>query len=164
MPELAQSQPAPVRGRPPLDLSPVVLIADDERALLELLRYALNAERFRVLTAADGHSALALAEASMPEALVADVGMPGLDGFGLIRAVRGLYPSLPVIVMSGDSYYRGRPVEAVAAEHGAVATLMKPFDVAELQQAVRRVVSPASPQSAGQWDPAHLLSANGNAP
>jgi DNA-binding response OmpR family regulator len=141
-----------------------VLIADDERALLEILRYALNAERFQVLTAADGYHALALAEASMPEALVADVSMPGLDGFGLIRAVRGFYPSLPVIVMSGDAYYGGRPVEEVAAEHGAVATLMKPFDVAELQQAVRRVVSPASPKSARNRDPAHPLSTNGSEP
>jgi DNA-binding NtrC family response regulator len=141
MEHLDPDRRAAVQSTSPLDLSPVVLIADDERALLELLREALMADLFRVLTAADGQHALALAEASVPEVLVTDVAMPRLDGFGLVRALRRLYPGLPVIVMSGDPYYGERPVEDVAAEHGAFATLMKPFDVDDLRQAVQSVVS-----------------------
>src|SRR5262245_57662269 len=127
----------PAQGTSPLDLSPVVLIADDETAILDILRVTLRADQVRVLTAGDGEHALALAEAIVPEVLVTDVAMPGLDGFGLVRAIRRLYPELPVILMSGDTRYRNRPLEEVAAEHGAFAALMMPFDVEDLRQAVQ---------------------------
>src|SRR5262245_40647060 len=136
----------PAQGTSPLDLSPVVLIADDDSAILEILRVTLRAEQFRVLTARDGEHALALAEAIVPEVLVTDVAMPGLDGFGLIRAVRRLYPELPVILMSGDSQYRDRPIAEMATEHGAFAVLRKPFDIEDLRQAVQ--VATSLPSSA----------------
>jgi DNA-binding response OmpR family regulator len=143
---------SPVQKTAALDLAPVVLIVDNERPLLELFRSILEEDRFRVLTAADGQEALALAQASVPDVLVTDVAMPRLDGFGLMRAVRSLYPSLPVIVMTGDDSYAGRPVGVVAAELGAVATLMKPFDVTVLYEAIRSVIpflDAASPRSLG---------------
>jgi CheY-like chemotaxis protein len=139
---------APAQGTSPLDLSPVVLVADDENAILDILRVTLRADQLRVLTARDGEHALALAEAIVPEVLVTDVAMPGLDGFGLVRAIRRLYPELPVILMSGDSHYRNRPLEELAAEHGAFAVLRKPFDVDDLRQAVQGAMtlpSSASP-------------------
>ena len=83
----------------------------------------------------------------MPDVLVTDVVMPRLDGFGLVGAVRRLYPDIPVIIMTGDATYQDRPIEALAAEVGAVATFLKPFDLAELHQAVRGVVSPGEPAS-----------------
>lgn len=127
-------------AKPSLDFAPVALIADDDRVIRELCREVLEAETFRVLTAANGQEALALAEAWIPDVLVTDVVMPSLDGFGLVRALRRLYPEVPVIIITGDDEYGGRPIEAVAAEHGAVATFAKPFDVAELEAAVRSAV------------------------
>jgi two-component system chemotaxis response regulator CheY len=154
---MAQLNPprlSPGRRTAPLDLAPVVLIADNERPLLELFRDILVEDHFRVLTAANGREALALAEASVPDVLVTDVAMPHLDGFGLMRAVRCLYPGIPIIVMSGDDHYAGRPVETLAAELGAVATLMKPFDLSVLHEAVRRSAPPLldapSPRGAGE--------------
>jgi len=132
--------PSRVRKAAALDLAPVVLIVDDERSLLELFCVILEDEQFRVLTAANGQEALTLANASMPDVLVTDVAMPRLDGFGLMRAVRSLYPSMPVIVMTGQDSYAGRPVGVVAAELGAVATLMKPFDLTVLYEAIRSVI------------------------
>src|SRR5262245_32437118 len=134
------SRPSPVRSIPSLDFAPVLLIADDERVLRDLYCDALDGEVLRVLTAADGQEALSLAQALVPDVLVTDVEMPHLDGFGLIRAMRHLYPEVPVIIMTGDDFYRGRPIEEVAAEHGAVATFVKPFDLELLHEAVRRVV------------------------
>jgi DNA-binding response OmpR family regulator len=130
----------PVPKAAPLHLVPVVLIADSRPTLLEILRDTLERDRFRVLTATNGQEALALAETTMPDVLVSDVVMPCLDGLGLVRAVRRLYPSMPVIVMSGDDCYAGRPIEDVAVEFGAAATLMKPFDLAVLHEAIRSVV------------------------
>ena len=125
---------------PSLDFAPVVLIADNDRLVRELCCEVLNGKVLRLLTAADGQEALALAEAWIPDVLVTDVAMPRLDGFGLIRALRRLYPDVPVIVMTGDDSYGGRSIDEVAAEHGAVATLLKPFDLSLLDEAVRRVV------------------------
>ena len=136
-------------SRPSLDFAPVAIIADDDRVIRELCREVLEAEALRVLTAANGQEALALAEAWMPDVLVTDVVMPSLDGFGLIRALRRLYPEVPVIVITGDEEYEGRPIEEVAAEHGAAATFIKPFDVTQLEAAVRSAVPFLRPKPHG---------------
>jgi CheY-like chemotaxis protein len=133
-------------SRPSLDFAPVALVADDDRVIRELCREVLEAEAIRVLTAANGQEALALAEAWIPDVLVTDVVMPSLDGFGLVRALRRLYPEVPVIVITGDEEYGGRPIEEVAAEHGAAAIFTKPFDVAQLEAAVRSAVPYLGPK------------------
>jgi two-component system OmpR family response regulator len=133
-------------SRPSLDFAPVAIIADDDRVIRELCREVLEAEALRVLTAANGQEALALAEAWIPDVLVTDVVMPSLDGFGLVRALRRLYPEVPVIMITGDDEYEGRPLEEVAAEHGVVATFTKPFDVAQLEAAVRSAVPNLGPK------------------
>jgi CheY-like chemotaxis protein len=123
-----------------LDFSPVVLLAENDRTLRGLLQETLELDHFRVLTAANGQEALALAECWMPDLLVTDVAMPRLDGFGLIRAIRRLYPGLPVIITSGDPFYDERPLAAVAAELAVEATLMKPFDLGDLSLVARNAV------------------------
>ena len=134
--------PSPVPSTPPPDLAPVVLIADNEATLLDLFRDVLADDGLRILTAVNGREALALAETCVPDILVTDVAMPHLDGFGLVSAVRRLYPDIPVIIMTGDATYRHRLVEDLAVEIGAVATFLKPFDLAVLHEAVRSVLSP----------------------
>jgi CheY-like chemotaxis protein len=123
-----------------LDFSPMVLLAENDRTLRELSQETLELDHFRVLSATDGQEALALAESWMPDLLVTDVAMPRLDGVGLIRAIRRLYPGMPVIITSGDPFYGERPLAAVAAEFDVKATLMKPFDLADLSLAARKVV------------------------
>jgi len=139
------TQPAPSRspsGRSgsSLDFAPIVLIVDDDRVLREICRDSLSDEPVRVLIAADGQEALALAEAWIPDVVLTDVEMPRLDGFGLVRALRRLYPEVPVIVMTGADEYAGRPVAEVATEHGALATFMKPFDLEHLHATIRGAV------------------------
>jgi DNA-binding NtrC family response regulator len=134
------SRPAPARNGSSLDFAPVVLIVDDDRVLRELCRDSLSDEPLRVLTAADGLEALALAEAWVPDVVMTDVEMPRLDGFGLVRALRRLYPEVPVIVMTGADAYAGRPVAEVATEHGALATFMKPFDLDLMHSTIRSAV------------------------
>jgi two-component system OmpR family response regulator len=128
-----------------LDFAPIVLIADDDGVIRELCREYLEDAPLRVLTAANGQEALALAEAWVPDVLVTDVAMPQLDGFGLVRALRRLYPEVPVIFISGDEYHGDRRVTEVAAEHGAVATFTKPFDLSLLTDAVRSAVPVMGP-------------------
>jgi CheY-like chemotaxis protein len=145
-------RPSPARKAQSLDFAPVVLIADDDRVIRELCRESLADEPVRVLTAASGQEALALAEAWIPDLVVTDVSMPHLDGFGLVRALRRLYPGVPVVFMTGDEYHGDRPVEEVAAEHGAVATFLKPFDLSLLQDVVRRAVPLVGPPLGASLD------------
>ena len=93
---------APARPASSLDFSPVVLLVENDRTLRELLQESLEVDQFRVLIASNGEEALAVAGASMPDLVVTDVSMPRLDGFGLIRAIRRLYPDVPIIVTSGE--------------------------------------------------------------
>jgi len=123
--------------QPSLDFAPVVLVVDDKRMIRELCREALERDHLRVLSAANGDEALALADRWIVDVLVTDIVMPGLDGFGLLRALRHRYPGMSAIVMTGDSDYHGRPVHEVATQHGVVWTLLKPFDASLLCEAVR---------------------------
>jgi CheY-like chemotaxis protein len=131
---------APARPASSLDFSPVVLLVENDRTLRELLQESLEVDQFRVLIASNGEEALAVAGASMPDLVVTDVSMPRLDGFGLIRAIRRLYPDVPIIVTSGDPLYGERPLAAVAAELDVEATFLKPFDLGDLSLAARTAV------------------------
>ena len=130
-----------------IDLAPVALIADDERILLELYREVLEGDGFCVLPATNGQEALALAQTWIPDVVVTDVIMPRLDGFGLIRSLRCLYPGVPVIVATGDLHYDSCPLEEVAASHGVAAILRKPFDLDDLLQEVRSLLPLLGPPS-----------------
>jgi CheY-like chemotaxis protein len=79
-----------------------VLVVDDDPALREVLSSLLEEDGWRVATAADGIAALEVLKHERPSALVLDLMMPGLDGFEVLRAMRG-HPStrdLPVIVIT----------------------------------------------------------------
>jgi two-component system, chemotaxis family, chemotaxis protein CheY len=123
---------------PSLDFAPVILVVDDERQIRELCRELLGRDFLRVVTAANGIEALELADRWILDVLVTDVAMPGLDGFGLLRALRCRYPGMAAFVMTGDPDYHGRPVQEVAVELGVNRTFLKPFDPMHLCEAVKR--------------------------
>lgn len=76
-----------------------VLVVDDEAAIVELMRDFLEAEGYGVLTAPDGHAALALLEREPVDCLLLDVMMPGLSGFDLCRRIRER-SDVPVLFLS----------------------------------------------------------------
>jgi len=112
---------------------PTILVADDEEQLLKLLKVSFGLEGFEVVTANDGLAALRAFEGSQPDAAVLDIGMPGLDGFGVLQFIRQS-SNIPVILVTArdePSYQR----RAMAA--GADGYMTKPFDWAELVDRVR---------------------------
>ena len=68
-------------------------------------------------------------------AAVSDVGMPGMNGIDLLRSIRQLAPELPVIIISGDA---SEATVRLVRDLGAFGYLLKPLDVRDLQQIVRR--------------------------
>jgi anti-anti-sigma factor len=107
-----------------------VLVIDDNADMRDYLRRLL-AVRYRVRTAADGEAGLADARAEVPDLIVADVMMPGLDGIELITALRAdpAVAAVPVVLLSARAGQEAA-VEGLAA--GADDYLVKPFSSAEL--------------------------------
>src|SRR5215210_4229344 len=104
-----------------------VVVADDSRLMRRMLADALGRQGFDVVgTAADGDEALELCRAHKPDALTLDLHMPGLDGLGVLRALRdGRAEPVPVVVVSAFSPAHGaRAVDALA--EGAFDLVAKP--------------------------------------
>src|SRR4051794_12358031 len=104
-----------------------VVVADDSRLMRRILADALGRQGFDVVaTAADGDEALAACNEHRPDALTLDLHMPGLDGLGVLRALRaGRATSVPVVVVSAFSPAHGaRAVDALA--EGAFELVAKP--------------------------------------
>ena len=125
-----------------------ILLADDDRALTDLLAEYLRREGFAVDVAHDGEEALArLSNPSLrPDLLILDVMMPGRDGLETLRELR-LQHRLPVIMLSA----RGEPVDRVIGlELGADDYLSKPCLPRELLARVRAQLRRHSPAAAGE--------------
>lgn len=117
-----------------------VLVVDDEADARELLSAVLEHHGAEVMTAGCVDEALPLVQRARPNALVSDIGMPGADGYDLIRRVRALPPAeggaTPATALTGFA----RPEDgqrAIAA--GFTTHLAKPVDPAELVETVRRL-------------------------
>lgn len=125
-----------------------VLIVDDERDVVELLRYHLEKEGIRCLQAADGPTALRLIRAHQPDLLILDLMLPGLDGLEVCRQLRrdAATARLPVIMLTAKAEEVDR---VVGLEVGADDYVVKPFSprelVARVKAVLRRVQEPASP-------------------
>lgn len=117
-----------------------ILIADDDRKITDMLRRTLSYEGYRVLTAADGLEALAVAEAERPDAVVLDWLMPGVDGIEVARRLGAGGP--PVLMLSARDAIEDR-VEGL--ESGAEDYLVKPFAPAELLARLKVLLRRARP-------------------
>jgi two-component system chemotaxis response regulator CheB len=104
-----------------------IVVADDSRLMRRMLSDALGKQGFDVVaTAADGDEALAACNEHRPDALTLDLAMPGMDGIGVLRALReGRAAPVPVVVVSAFSPAHGaRAVDALA--EGAFDLVAKP--------------------------------------
>jgi signal transduction histidine kinase len=134
--------PAPAEEAPPaagpapsgLDL----LLVDDSPDTVSVLGHLLEARGFRVRLAGGVAEALAAARAAAPDVVLTDIGMPGQDGYDLLRQLRGdeRLRSIPVIAATG---YVGSHEQEQMAQAGFAAALSKPFDLDELLATLARV-------------------------
>jgi DNA-binding response OmpR family regulator len=108
-----------------------VLVADDDRGLLEALRIRLQAEGFEVITTADAYQALALTHRENPDVLLLDINMPAGSGFSVRERLMISAPqrTLPIVYMTGSS---NADLDREAEKLGGHALLRKPFDTTEL--------------------------------
>jgi DNA-binding response OmpR family regulator len=120
--------------------SPVILIADDEPLLTELLEFRLGAKGYETVVAHDGREALARLEEEKPQAVVLDAMMPVHDGFEVLRRMRAnpATADTPVIMLTAR---RGEADVVGALELGANDYLVKPFLPEELMIRLGRLLA-----------------------
>lgn len=117
-------------------IGPKVLVVEDDQDLLRLETEQLRAEGFQVATASDGASAIMLAQRQIPDAVVLDIGLPGGNGYLVMRRLRSLAPfaQVPIIVVTGRTLTLE---EETTLQTHATALLHKPVDFAELAATLR---------------------------
>lgn len=119
-----------------------ILLIDDEEAFVTTLQERLEMRGFPARVALDGQSGLDLIAADTPDVVVLDLRMPGMSGVEVLRRIRGQWPGLPVIMLSGHG--SDQDFEA-CLELGAAQYHKKPLDIDLLLDSIRVVTQgPAS--------------------
>jgi len=114
-----------------------VLVVDDDPPILRMLERTLSAEGYSVATALDGGGALVAVERSVPDVLVLDVGLPGLDGYAVCRRLRGKGLALPILLLTARDAVSDR---VTGLDAGADDYLVKPFASEELLARLRALL------------------------
>ena len=122
-----------------------ILVVDDERAVRESLRRALELEGYQIELAADGNEALyRLESGDEPDAMILDVLMPGVDGLEVCRRLRGTGSKLPVLMLTARTEVEDR---VAGLDAGADDYVTKPFALDELLARVRALLRRTSEES-----------------
>ena len=128
-----------MKDRPMSHSRPLVLVADDDKDILQLLHIRLEAWGYGVVQAANGMEALALAREEKPTLAILDVMMPGLDGLQVARQLRAESSRIPIILLTAR--IQEGDVSA-GLDAGADAYLGKPFDAADLRDKLQELLAP----------------------
>jgi two-component system response regulator MprA len=124
-----------------------ILVVDDERAVRDSLRRALELQGYEVELASDGAEALELLAANgQPDAIVLDILMPGIDGLEVCRQLRRRGNGVPVLMLTARDAVGDR-VEGLDA--GADDYVVKPFALEELLARIRALLRRTSPDADG---------------
>ena len=119
-----------------------LLLVDDDAPIRRMLERTLAAEGYDVEAAADGGAALAAVERSVPDAIVLDVTMPGVDGLAVTRRLRAKGLKVPILLLTARDAVHER---VAGLDAGADDYLVKPFDVDELTARVRALLRRNAP-------------------
>ena len=126
-----------------------VLIVDDDRAVRDALRRALMLSGYDIALAVDGNEAIAQVADTVPDAVLLDVGLPGMSGLEVCRTLRRAGNRVPVLMLTARETVADR---IAGLDAGADDYLPKPFDLGELEARVRALMRRAG----AEGDPAVL--------
>ena len=125
-----------------------ILVVDDERAVRESLRRALELEGYEIELAGDGSEALyRLDSTEEPDAMILDVLMPGVDGLEVCRRLRGSGSKLPVLMLTARTEVEDR---VAGLDAGADDYVTKPFALEELLARVRALLRRTTEEDSGE--------------
>jgi two-component system, chemotaxis family, chemotaxis protein CheY len=115
-----------------------ILTVDDSRTMRDMLLMTLSEAGYQVDQAEDGMDGLAKLKDSRPDAIITDINMPRLDGFGFIEQVRSdpTRRAVPILVLTTESEPE---LKERARRAGATGWIVKPYNPGKLLDALRRV-------------------------
>ncbi|MFH2056475.1 MAG: response regulator [bacterium] len=113
---------------------PKVILVDDEKEFVQTLSERLRTRSLDSSIAYDGESALSMLEGDIPDVMVLDLKMPGIDGIEVLRRIKQSHPQVEVIILTGHGSDREREQ---AEELGAFAYLNKPVDIDQLTRVMK---------------------------
>jgi len=113
-----------------------ILIVDDEMDTLLPLRRSLEVENYRVIEACDGHEAINKAMTEIPDLILLDLMMPGMDGYEVCGKLRNepVTQNIPIIMLTAKGYVRDK---VKGLEIGADDYVTKPFNLNELKARIK---------------------------
>lgn len=116
-----------------------ILVVDDEENLVELLRYNLKKEGFKVTTALDGERAFDLVRRLNPDLIILDLMLPGLHGYEVLRLIKKNIElsHIPVVILSAKALKENIDK---GIQLGAEVYITKPFSVSELVLKVKEIL------------------------
>jgi two-component system phosphate regulon response regulator PhoB len=122
-----------------------ILVIDDEKDLIELLSYSLEKEGLAVKGALNGEAGLAKAASDLPDLVLIDIMMPGMDGLEVCRRLRAdtRTSAIPIIMLTAKSAESDR---VVGLELGADDYVTKPFSPRELAARIKAVLRRTAPR------------------
>ena len=134
------SEPTLMSWNGRLGMDPLILVVDDNREMAQGLRYALELEGFRVALSSNGERAVMFLEDQLPDLILADIKMPRMDGYALLRVVKQNdgWCDIPFVFVTAAADWR----EAVMAKSmGADEYIVKPFELEDLVAVARRLTN-----------------------
>ena len=114
-----------------------ILVVDDELIVRQTLKAYFDHFGHQVLEADSGEFALKALENHAFDAVVADMGMPGMDGVAFLKKCREAFPEMPLFLVSGKAV---EVLEQEAARAGATGFLKKPFRINDIRNVVEAIV------------------------
>jgi DNA-binding response OmpR family regulator len=120
-----------------------ILIVDDEPDMLEILRFRLEKNGYKIVTASSGEEGLKKAETAKPDLILLDILLPGMSGLEVARKLKKnkLTKNIPIIIVTA---LIGKDVMSEGVKDGAEYLISKPFDPAELLAEIKKVVEDKS--------------------
>jgi len=124
----------------PRDAKKKIVIAEDDPAILELVTIRLELAGYHAIPCRDGIQALNKVYAMRPDAMILDIGLPGMDGFGVLVQLGKRVETMPVLMLTARHTEEDVKREL---QMGAKGYLSKPFDDKALLQRIARLLAPA---------------------
>ncbi|WP_017815723.1 MULTISPECIES: response regulator [Paenibacillus] len=110
-----------------------ILIVDDQNGIRILLVELFSNEGYQMFQAANGKAALEVVEQEVPDLVLLDMKIPGMDGLEILRHIKSTHPQIHVIMMTA---YGELDIIQKAKDLGAIGHFTKPFDIDDMRKAV----------------------------